>query len=72
MSTKVNSETRERLGQSAKRNAAVRGQAGRGATVAGRRLPGAAEQKGGIFCLSGFVEDRGQIFLHVRDPRETA
>ncbi len=72
MSTKVNSETRERLGQSAKRNAAVCGQAGRGATVAGRRLPGAAEQKGGIFCLPGFVEDRGQIFLHVRDPRETA
>ncbi len=70
MSTKVNSETRERLGQRAKRNAAVRGQAG--ATVAGRRVPGAAEQKGGIFCLPGFVEDRGQIFLHVRDPREIA
>ncbi|CAM6022260.1 unnamed protein product [Sphagnum balticum] len=39
VSTKVNGETRERLGQSAKRSAAVRGQAGRGATVAGRRLP---------------------------------
>jgi hypothetical protein len=38
VSTKVNGETRERLGQSAKRSAAVRGQAGRGATVAGRRL----------------------------------
>ncbi len=38
MSTKVNGETRERLEQSAKRSAAVRGQAGRGATVAGRRL----------------------------------
>ncbi len=33
----MNDETRERLGQSAKRSAAVRGQAGRGATVAGRR-----------------------------------
>ncbi len=38
VSTKVNGETRERLEQSAKRSAAVRGQAGRGATVAGRRL----------------------------------
>jgi hypothetical protein len=33
--TKVNGETRKRLGQSAQRSAAVRGQAGRGATVAG-------------------------------------
>ncbi len=32
MSTKVNGETSERLGQSAKRSATVRGQAGRGAT----------------------------------------
>ncbi len=32
MSTKVNGEIRERLGQSVKRSAAVRGQAGRGAT----------------------------------------
>ncbi len=38
MSTKVNGETRERLEQSAKRSAAVRGQAGRGATVSDRRL----------------------------------
>jgi len=60
-STKVNGETRERLGQSAKRSVAVRGQAGRGATVAGRRLPGAAEQNVGISCLPGFVADRGQI-----------
>jgi len=70
----------ERLGQSAKRSAAVRGQPGRGATVAGRCLPDAAEQKVGIFCLPGFLEDRGQIcfsqgslphfFLHVRDPRK--
>ncbi len=70
----------ERLGQSAKRSAAVRGQAGRGATVAGRCLPDATEQKVGIFCLPGFVEDRGQIcfsrgslphfFLHVPDPRK--
>jgi len=29
--------------------------------VAGRRLPGAAEQKGEIFCLPGLVEDHGQI-----------
>jgi hypothetical protein len=80
VSTKVNGETRERLGQSAKRSAAVRGQAGRGATVAGRRLPGAAKQNVGIFCLPGFVADRGQIcflrgslprfFLRVRDPRK--
>jgi hypothetical protein len=55
MSTKVNGE---RLGQSAKRSVAVRGQAGRGATVAGRPLPGAAEQKVRIFCLSGFVAGR--------------
>ncbi len=27
----------------------------------GRRLPGAADQKVGIFSLPGFVEDRGQI-----------
>jgi len=39
MSTKVNGETRERLGQSAKRSAAVRGQAGKGAIVAGRVRP---------------------------------
>jgi len=32
VNTKVNGETRERLGQSVKRSAAVRGQAGRGAT----------------------------------------
>ncbi len=80
MSTKVNGETRERLGQSAKWSAAVRGQAGRGATVAGRRRPGAAEQNVGIFCLPGFVADRWPIcfssgslprfFPHVRDPRE--
>ncbi len=57
----MNGETRERHGQSAKRSASVRGQAGRGATVAGRRLPGAAEQNVGIFCLPGFVLDRGQI-----------
>jgi hypothetical protein len=46
--------------------------------MAGRRLPCAAEQNVGIFCLPGFVADRGQIgfsrgslprfFLHVRDP----
>jgi hypothetical protein len=44
----------------------------------GRRLPGVAEQNVGIFCLSGFVADRGRIcfsrgslprsFLRVRDP----
>ncbi len=58
MSTKGNGETRERLGQSTKRSVAVRGQAGRGATMAGRRLPGAAEQKFRNFCLSGFVAGR--------------
>ncbi len=61
MSTKVNGETRERLGQSAKRSTAVAGQAGRGATVAGRCLPGAAGQNVGIFSLPGFVADSGQI-----------
>ncbi len=50
----MNDETCERLGQSAKRSAAVRGQAGRGATVAGRRRPGAAEQNVGIFCPTRF------------------
>ncbi len=49
----------ERLGQSAKRSAPVPGQAGRGAPVAGGRLPHAAEQKGEIFCLPRLVEDRG-------------
>ncbi len=63
MSTKLNGESRERLGQSAKRSAAVHGQARRGATVAGGRPPGVAEQKVGIFCLPGFVEDRGQIYV---------
>jgi hypothetical protein len=53
--------------------------AGRGATVAGRRRPGAAEQNVGICgCLPGFVADRGpscfssgslpRLFPHVRDP----
>jgi hypothetical protein len=78
VSTKVNGETRERLGQSAKPSAAVCGQAGRGATVAGRRRAGAAEKNVGIFRLPGFVADRGPIcfssgslprfFPHVRDP----
>jgi hypothetical protein len=49
VSTKVNGQTRERLEQIAKRSAAVRGQARRGATVAGGRLPGAAGQNVGIF-----------------------
>ncbi len=80
VSTKVNGETRERLGQSAKWSDEVRGQAGRGATVAGKRRPGAAEQNVGIFCLPRFVADRGPIcfssdslprfFPHVCDPRE--
>ncbi len=39
MSTKVNDETRERIGQSAKRSTAVRGQAGKGAPTAGRVRP---------------------------------
>jgi hypothetical protein len=33
----------------------------------GRRLPGAAAQKVGSFCLPGFVEDRGQIYFSRRD-----
>jgi len=42
--------------------------------MAGRRLPGVAEQKVQIFCLPGFVEDlllAGSLprcFLYVRDP----
>jgi hypothetical protein len=70
VSTKVNGETSERLGQSAKRSATVRGQAG----MAGGRLPGVAEQKVQILCLPGFVEDlllAGSLprcFLYVRDP----
>jgi len=44
-------------GQRAKRNAAVRGQAGRGATVAGGRRPGAAEPIIEILGLPGFVAD---------------
>ncbi len=39
VSTKVNSETRERLGQSAQRSTTVRGQAGKGAPVASRVRP---------------------------------
>jgi hypothetical protein len=50
---KVNGETRERL-QSRVLNRTLQ-------FVASRRLPGVAEQKVEIFCLSGFVEDRGQI-----------
>ncbi len=34
-----------------------------GATVADRRLPGAPEQKVGIFGLPGFAEHRGHICL---------
>jgi len=41
-------------GQSAKRSAAVRGQAGRGATVAGGRRPDAAEENVGIFWPARF------------------
>jgi len=61
VSTGEHEDETVRYGQSAKRSTAVRGQAGRGATVAGRRLPGAAEEKVGIFCLPSFVEDLGQI-----------
>ncbi|CAM6025974.1 unnamed protein product [Sphagnum balticum] len=45
-----------------------------GSHVAGRLLPGVAEQKVQIFCLPGFVEDlllAGSLprcFLNVRDP----
>ncbi len=69
MSTKVNGETRARLGLIAKQSAAVRGQVGRAATVAGRCLLGAIEQKFGIFYLPGFTEDRRQIcFLCSNHP----
>jgi hypothetical protein len=49
VSTKANCETRETLGQSAERSVAVSGQGRRGATVPDVCLPGAAEQKVGIF-----------------------
>jgi len=39
VSTKVIGETPEGLGQSAKQSTTVCGQAGRGATVAGRHMP---------------------------------
>ncbi len=39
VNTKVNGESRERLGQNAKRSTAVRGQAGKGATLASRVRP---------------------------------
>jgi hypothetical protein len=65
--TKVNGDTRERFGQSAKWSTAVRGQAGTERTGCGRsaqrqaRRPGAAEPNVGIFCLPGFVADCGPI-----------
>ncbi len=60
VSTKVKRETRERVGQSAKRSAAILGQAGRGATVAWQTSAGCGRAQSRIFCLPGFVEDRGQ------------
>jgi hypothetical protein len=66
----LSSKLCERLGQSAKRSTAVPGQARRAATVAGRRLSRTAEQKVGIFCLPGVVEDSGQIcFSRGSQPR---
>jgi hypothetical protein len=65
VSTNVNDEIHERLGQSAKLITSVHGQVGRGATVAGRCLLSAVNQKVRIFYLPSFVEDCGQIyFLH--------
>jgi hypothetical protein len=78
VSTKVNGETRERLGLSVKRNTTIRGEAKRGAIVADRHLLGATKQKVEIFYLPGFVEDHEEIcfsqgslphfFLHVDNP----
>jgi len=46
------------------------GRGAKGRNVAGRRLPGEAEQKDGIFCLRGFVEERGRIcFSRGSQPR---
>jgi hypothetical protein len=59
VSTKVNGETRERLGQSAKRSATVCGQAGRGATVEADVCWGCGRVASRDFCLPGFVEGRG-------------
>ncbi len=51
-------------GQSAKRSAAVRGQAGRGATVAGGRRPDAAEHDVGIFWPARFCgRSRADLLL---------
>jgi hypothetical protein len=73
---KVNDDTREKLGQSTKRNATIPRQGGRG-SYRGRFvcLFTKCDQKVGIFYLPRFVEDRGRIcysrgslpcfFLHV-------
>jgi len=67
VSTKVNGETCARLGQSAKRSATIRGQAGRGATVAEGRLPGVAEQKIGNFLPARFCgRSRADLLLAPR------
>jgi hypothetical protein len=62
VSTKVNVEAREKLGQSAQSiSRQFLGRVEMEATVADRRAPSSTEQSVGIFCLPGFVEDRGQI-----------
>ncbi len=77
MSTKVNGETRERPGQSAKRSAAIRGQAGRGATVAWQTSAGCGRPESRDFLPARFcgrsradLFRASRFFLHLRDPRE--
>jgi hypothetical protein len=56
---KVNGETRERFGQSAKRNAIVCGEVGKGAIVMNRCMLYVVKKKVEIFYLSSFVENHG-------------
>ncbi len=75
VSTKVNREIREKVGQSAKRSLAVHGQGGRGSYSGSQTSARCGRGKRWIFCLPGFVEDGGQVrfsrcrlphfFLHV-------
>jgi hypothetical protein len=74
VSTKVNGETSERLGQSAKRSATSRGQAGRGATWEADVCRVRQSRKSGISAwqfLWKICFSRGSLprcFLYVRDP----
>jgi hypothetical protein len=73
----VNGETRERLGQSAKRSAAIRGQAGRGPTVAWPTSAGCGRPETWDFLPARFcgrsradLLRASRFLLHLHDPRE--